>query len=87
MDAGLSTDYTCYSLNRGKAMKRELQKLQLDKLNQQCAREVDKVVRGLKELEAFDASLVCADTDAMRRRVRSLLEGIDKGMTCSDEDF
>lgn len=87
IDGGLSEDFECYTLNKGKKMTEYLRKLNTDKLAKKCKDDVSQVVNRNKGLFSETSIEVCADPVRIKERVRDLLESIRSSTVCSNEDF
>ena len=88
LDGGLSEDYTCYVLNKGKKLEPFFKKIKSDLLIGKCNTEVANFMQKNKKI--FDETQqpnICADENVIRERVKYLLMDIKSGKKCSSENF
>ena len=85
MDAGLSTDYTCYVLQKGESMLTYFDDLNIDSMMNQCKISVEKFNRYYDE--AIRPESLCSDSEKIRRKIAELKEAILNGRVCPPGDF
>ncbi|MBS0423407.1 MAG: hypothetical protein JSR71_03035 [Proteobacteria bacterium] len=88
MDAGLSEDYTCYVLDKGKEVLTYLEGVRPDELVKQCQVEFESRKHQNRQLfEKIQLSDVCYSSIQIKERIQSLVEGIHSGQRCMNGDF
>jgi hypothetical protein len=87
-DAGLSEDYECYVLQKGKPMETYLLEAQAVVLAARCNAELQKMVAVDKQwFEGLKTDSVCADEQSIKMKILSLRATIRAGRKCSAGDF
>jgi len=87
IDGGLSEDFVCYTLDKGKNIAKYLKKLNPKMLEKRCRTELSEVTRRNKGLFTETTLEVCAEPATIKERVRDLLESLRTSERCSAEDF
>jgi hypothetical protein len=88
LDGSVAEDYSCYVLNAGRSIKRQLLEANSESLVARCRLELDRVTRSRKEsFEGLEESVVCADAASIKMKAGQLADGITKGTRCGPEDF
>lgn len=85
MDGALSTDYTCYVLQKGESMLTYFDDLDIDSMMNQCKISVEKFNRYYDE--AIRPESLCSDSEKIRRKIAELKEAILNGRVCPPGDF
>jgi len=88
IDAGLSEDYTCYVLAKGRKMISPLASLNPKELVAQCKGEVSRAAGSNREaFGGVTAEMICSSEAIIAEESKSFIAAIRKGKTCSPEDF
>lgn len=88
IDAAISEDYSCYTLEKGKLMAAALRDLKADQLAMKCKDELIHAKTVHKELFGdVDSQAVCAEQTAISERAKSLIDAIESGRKCDNGDF
>ena len=88
LDAGLSEDFQCHLLSKGKAIEDTLAKLRSEDLHKQCIGEVEKIIlRNRGKFDGFDVNAVCSSSIEIAKRVDELRIAIKNDTQCEAEDF
>jgi hypothetical protein len=88
LDASLFEDYQCYVLENGKGFRDYLAALRPAELREECRQDIAKLIKREGEIFAgLDEGKVCRDQSSIKRQVNDLLEAINHGRECSEQDF
>lgn len=88
MDAGLAEGYTCYVLSKGRKISRYLSELNPNILENTCRGELAQLGKTAGRLiDEVEPTMVCANAEQIKERVRSIIEAIASGRSCSPEDY
>ena len=88
LDGSVAEDHRCYVFKAGPAIKRELLAARPDKLRDRCISELQKLTRSRSSsFVGLNVDDVCADLDSIREKIKELMEGANRGIKCSAEDF
>ncbi|UJP02944.1 MAG: hypothetical protein LZF85_00305 [Nitrosomonas sp.] len=88
MDAGLSEDYTCYVLDKGKEVLTYLEGVRPDELVKQCQLEFESRKHQNRQFfEKVQSSNVCSSSMQIKERAQFFVEGILSGQRCANGDF
>jgi hypothetical protein len=88
LDGAVAESYSCFVLNTGPVIKKELLATKPKSLRARCHEELGRLMRSrIASFRDFDESQVCADPDTIATKVKELVDGISKGVKCTAEDF
>lgn len=88
IDAGLSENYTCYTLDKSKEILAYLKNVTPDELVKQCQLEFEIHKQHNPRLfEKIQPSDICSNQTQIKDRTQFLIEGILSEQHCVTEDF
>lgn len=88
MDGGLSEDFTCAILERGKKIEKIIHRIVPSELESRCKREVSQVKeRNSGKFEGLTTDAICTPAAEINEHLRELTAGIMKRQRCSPEDY
>ena len=88
LDAGLSEDFTCYALDKGPNMSRELSRTRPNELRTDCEQKFKKAeASSPKLLSGVDVNSICSTEIRVREISAVLADGLNHSKRCAPGDF
>jgi hypothetical protein len=87
MDAGLSEDFTCAILEKGKKVEKIIRRIVPNELESRCKKEVSQVKGKNPGRFEVSADAICTPAAEIKERLRELRAGIMRGQRCLPEDY
>lgn len=88
LDAGLSEDFTCYALGKGRSMSRELIGIKPSELRADCEQKFKKAEAASPSLlRGVDVNSICSTEARIREISSTLADGVKHGKRCALGDF
>lgn len=88
LDAGLSEDFTCYALGKGRSMSRELIGIKPSELRADCEQKFKKAEAASPSLlRGVDVNSICSTEARIREISSALADGVKHGKRCAPGDF
>ena len=89
IDAGLSETYSCYLLDKGKAILPFLESIRPAALRQKCSEDVSKM-KAMQPSSVFftlEPDQICASVENIAWRKSSTIDGVHNGALCEEDDW
>jgi Immunity protein 57 len=88
LDAGLSEDFTCYALDKGRSVFRELIGIKPSELRADCEQKFKKAEAASPTLlRGVDVDSICSTEARIRELSSTLADGVKHGKRCAPGDF
>jgi hypothetical protein len=88
LDAGLSEDFTCYALDKGRSMSRQLVDIKPSDLRADCEQRFKNAeAASPRLLRGVDVNSICSTEARIRQKISALADALNRGETCALGDF